>query len=160
MTNLINELTEKIEKWATDRDLHTADPHKQMLKLIEEFGEIASGLARGDAAEVKDGIGDLKVVATILKEQLRKDNHVCIDKQNAVMLCLMIDIGKLAGHILFTKTPNKAFACIDSIEEGLVVLAEESGTDIEECTAIAWDEIKDRKGKMVNGVFVKEADLN
>jgi hypothetical protein len=27
----------------------------------------------------------------------------------------------------------------------------------EMCLRIAWDEIKDRKGKVVNGVFVKEA---
>lgn len=27
------------------------------------------------------------------------------------------------------------------------------------CVSSAWEEIKDRKGKMINGVFVKEADL-
>ena len=30
---------------------------------------------------------------------------------------------------------------------------------IKECVSSAWEEIKDRKGKMINGVFVKEADL-
>lgn len=30
----------------------------------------------------------------------------------------------------------------------------------EECLQSAYDEIKDRKGKVINGVFVKEADLH
>lgn len=32
--------------------------------------------------------------------------------------------------------------------------------NIEDCIQQAYDEIKDRKGKMVNGVFVKEEDLD
>jgi len=31
-----------------------------------------------------------------------------------------------------------------------------AGTDMETCLAKAWDDIKDRKGTMVNGKFVKE----
>lgn len=30
---------------------------------------------------------------------------------------------------------------------------------LEDCLAMAYNEIKDRKGKMINGKFVKEADL-
>lgn len=31
--------------------------------------------------------------------------------------------------------------------------------DVTECLSIAYEEIKNRKGKMVNGTFVKEEDL-
>ncbi|MBS4750339.1 MazG-like family protein [Carnobacteriaceae bacterium zg-ZUI78] len=31
--------------------------------------------------------------------------------------------------------------------------------DFEKCLESAYNEIKDRKGKLINGVFVKEADL-
>ena len=31
--------------------------------------------------------------------------------------------------------------------------------DFENCVQSAWDEIKDRKGRMIDGVFVKEEDL-
>lgn len=101
---MLQELTDKIRTWAIYRGLDEADPNKQMLKLMEEVGEIAAALARGDIEAAKDGIGDVHVVQTILSMQL--------------------------------------------------------GTSIEECVGIAYDEIKDRKGKMINGVFVKEADLN
>ena len=34
-----------------------------------------------------------------------------------------------------------------------------NGITLSECLARAWDDIKDRKGKMIDGIFVKEADL-
>lgn len=92
-----------IEQWATDRNLHTADPNKQMLKLMEETGELASAMARSNDSLTKDAVGDIVVVLTVL--------------------CTQLNIS------------------------------------VEECIQIAYDEIKDRKGKMVNGVFIKEADL-
>lgn len=95
--------TEKIRSWSVDRNLHTADPTKQALKLGEEFGELFEGLAKGNDDLTKDAIGDMYVVMTILAQQL--------------------------------------------------------GFNIEECIDIAYDEIKDRRGKMIDGVFVKEADL-
>lgn len=50
----------------------------------------------------------------------------------------------------------------DDIGDMMVVLiniAERNGLSISECLAKAWNDIKDRKGKMVDGVFVKESDL-
>lgn len=52
----------------------------------------------------------------------------------------------------------------DRIEFGdilvtLVVMAKQRGFTFEECLEMAFNKIKDRKGKMVGGVFVKEADL-
>lgn len=38
----------------------------------------------------------------------------------------------------------------------LVLQAQMWGLTITECLDAAWDEIKDRKGKMVDGIFVKE----
>lgn len=41
----------------------------------------------------------------------------------------------------------------------LIILGQQNGLTLEECLQCAYDEIKGRKGKMVNGVFVKEGDL-
>ena len=51
---------------------------------------------------------------------------------------------------------------VDGIGDAVVVLtilAAQHDVSIEQCTEVAWGDIKDRKGKMVNGTFVKEADL-
>ena len=39
------------------------------------------------------------------------------------------------------------------------VLATQKGSTPEECLYLAYDKVKDRKGRMVNGVFIKEEDL-
>ena len=40
----------------------------------------------------------------------------------------------------------------------LTNLSEHLGVNIEECIEQAYQEIKNRKGKMVNGTFVKDED--
>ena len=100
----IEELTRQIEVWAVDRNLHTADSTKQALKLGEEYGELCEGMSKGKRDVIKDSLGDMYVVMTILAMQEKIDLNSCIQ--------------------------------------------------------MAYDEIKDRKGKMVDGVFVKESDLS
>lgn len=54
----------------------------------------------------------------------------------------------------------------DLLEDGigdvvvtLIILALQNGMSLSECLETAYDEIKSRTGKMVNGVFVKASDL-
>ena len=50
----------------------------------------------------------------------------------------------------------------DDIGDMIVVLiniAERNNVTLTECCEIAYNDIKDRKGQMIDGVFVKEADL-
>ncbi|MEN2765756.1 MazG-like family protein [Ornithinibacillus xuwenensis] len=100
----LTQVTNKIAEWAEEKGLDEAKPEKQMLKLMEEVGELAQGLAKGNRDQVIDSIGDVYVVLKILSMQLDLDLTACI--------------------------------------------------------AAAYGEISDRKGKMINGVFVKESDLN
>ncbi|MDO4778480.1 MAG: MazG-like family protein [Tissierellia bacterium] len=97
------EYTNKIRQWAIDRNLHTQDSKKQALKLMEEVGELAQGLAKGRQEQVVDSIGDIYVV--------------------------------------------------------LVILVMQEGLTIEDCIEAAYIEIKDRKGKIIDGVYVKEEDI-
>ena len=93
-----------VEKWAEDRNLiKGATTHAQMLKFVEEFGELAGAITKDNRVVQIDSIGDILVVLIILSKQL--------------------DI------------------------------------DIEDALRTAYDEIKDRKGKMINCVFVKDSDL-
>lgn len=96
----LDELALNIEDWAATKGLDKSEPSKQMLKVVEEVGEVAAALARNDATELKDGIGDVFVT--------------------------------------------------------IVILAMQNGLTIEDCVQKAWDEIKGRTGKTVNGVFIKD----
>ena len=69
---------------------------------------------------------------------------------------LMQEAGELSDSICKGKDVS------DDIGDMIVVLiniAERNKLSISQCLKKAWDDIKDRKGKMVDGVFVKEADL-
>jgi NTP pyrophosphatase (non-canonical NTP hydrolase) len=71
---------------------------------------------------------------------------------------LVEEIGELAGG-LARKDPVKVMDGIGDAVVVLTILAEQMGVTIEACIEMAYDEIKDRKGRMIDGVFVKEADL-
>jgi NTP pyrophosphatase (non-canonical NTP hydrolase) len=75
----------------------------------------------------------------------------------AQMLKLSEECGELAGAI----ARGKGEDAVDGIGDAVVVLtilAAQLGVHIEDCIDAAWDEIKDRKGRMCNGVFIKEGD--
>jgi NTP pyrophosphatase (non-canonical NTP hydrolase) len=69
---------------------------------------------------------------------------------------LIQEAGELSDNIC--KGRNVA----DDIGDMVVVLlniAERNNLSLEECLSRAWDDIKDRKGKMVDGIFIKEKDF-
>mgnify|MGYP003679540703 CR=1 FL=1 len=71
-------------------------------------------------------------------------------------LKLIQEVGELSDSLCKGNSP------VDDIGDCMVVLtiiAEQSGLTIEECLTHAYSDIKDRKGKMIDGVFVKESDL-
>ena len=41
----------------------------------------------------------------------------------------------------------------------LIVLAKQQDIELSECLSMAWNKIKNRRGKTINGQFVKEEDL-
>ena len=72
------------------------------------------------------------------------------------VLKLMQELGELSDSVCKGKDIK------DDIGDMLVVMlkiATRNGVTLSECLARAWDDIKDRKGKMIDGIFVKEEDL-
>lgn len=73
------------------------------------------------------------------------------------------EVGEIRDVLLKpTKFTEPQAALKDAIGDTLVtiiVLAHQLDLDVTECLNIAYEEIKNRKGKMVNGTFVKESDL-
>ena len=73
------------------------------------------------------------------------------------------EVGEIRDVLLKpTKFTDPQIALKDAIGDTLVtiiVLAHQLDLDVTECLSVAYDEIKNRKGKMVNGTFVKESDL-
>jgi len=92
-----------VEIWASRRGLDKTNSDKQLIKLIEEVGELAEAHNKEWRDKQIDSIGDIFVVLTIYALQ----NNLHLD----------------------------------------------------DCVKEAYNTIKDRNGKMIDGVFVKSSDL-
>lgn len=68
---------------------------------------------------------------------------------------LLEEVGEL-GRSLIEDDAEKFQDAVGDCVVVLTILASQCGTTIEECVASAYQQIKDRKGKMVDGKFVKE----
>lgn len=82
------------------------------------------------------------------KDILKKENA---HKQ---MIKVIEEVGETAGALLKGKDDEIKDGIGDSFVT-LIILAKQLGLDPCECLEAAWNEIKDRTGKTVDGVFVK-----
>lgn len=174
----MRQLIQQIEQWADDRNLFNGStPQKQMLKLMEEFGELCAGIAKNKPEMIKDAIGDCVVVLTILNKQYYLENRFAEATErfqmpeeyepDLVPLDLIVHCGGLAIGIATYEYPE--FLPVKMAKDmqrdilkcfgRLLALCYDKKLSMQECVQYAYNQIKDRKGKMIDGVFVKEEDL-
>ena len=79
-----------------------------------------------------------------------------LKKENAPkqLLKVLEEVGETAGALLKSKNDEVKDGIGDSFVT-LIILAKQLGLEPAECLEAAWNEIKNRTGKTVNGVFVK-----
>lgn len=158
------ELESKVQQWFVDRNLHETNPVKQFLKLMEESGELFEGIAKDKPELIYDALGDIQVVLIGLEQQINNGAQISANKQELELLLMVSSLGnisqKLYSHVCHneTQTPliKSDIMFLDSVINSVSLF---NGTNTENCLQIAYDAIKDRKGKMIDGVFVKEEDL-
>jgi len=82
-----------------------------------------------------------------------------LKKENATkqIMKVMEEVGETAGAILKDNEKDIVDGIGDSFVT-LIILAKQLGYTPQECLEAAWNEIKDREGKTINGVFVKDVD--
>ena len=69
------------------------------------------------------------------------------------------ELGELAEGINKDK-PEQVKDSLGDVLVTLILLAEDLNLNLLDCLNFAWGEIKDRKGEVKDGTFVKEEDLN
>lgn len=134
-----------IINWAEERNITGKECiPMQKLKLIEEVGEIANAIVKNKKEEQADGIGDCFVVLTILAEQNKEQFLLDTDNLGFYKESILADL--LSSIIYFEYNVSI---------EVLLELCNKLELDIIDCVSSAWNEIKDRRGKTENGVFLK-----
>lgn len=148
----LKKLVALVRNWSSVRGiLDQSTVEKQVDKFTEEFGEFFT--AKTDK-ERMDAIGDSVITlinANFLLVCKREFDYITERHKRTTfsskiesMMCISDDVEDLeiAGAV-----------------NGLWMLARTFGYNFEECLQMAWDEIKDRKGMMVDGLYVKWDDL-
>ena len=85
------------------------------------------------------------------------DNKNLLREENtqAQMLKVLEEVGETAGALLKKKNQEILDGLGDSFVT-LIILCYQLGLEPKDCLQAAWDEIKNRKGKTVNGTFIRE----
>lgn len=162
----IDELTELTRQWFVDRDITQGDVFKQTLKLFEEMGELVAGYAKQKEQLTKDSIGDCAVVVVGLAMMIELDPveimvRAVEAKKRDIKDCFELMIEDASEFQFSRKLEVKINAKFNllRIVSYLKAIAHKLGYDFADCFELAYNEIKDRKGRWVEGSFVKEEDL-
>ena len=164
---LENELVTLTKKWFTDRDLENGGRlDKQSLKLSEEFGELCAGYLKQNEKLTKDSIGDCAVVIVGLAMLIKEDVHGIFEesdnlRRKNVMECFKLLNANISEFQLSQNLASKEM-CRNNLVRAVAYLKSISKAldyDFTDCFELAYNEIKDRKGKWIDGCFVKEEEL-
>ena len=143
-------------RWFDNNDAYMLDNAKQM-NGVEKRRTLTGGLAPTGARErvyCDDSCSEVTMFELI---RTWADNRGLYDKGDpkTQYIKLMEETGEIGRAILKQDTDG----IIDGIGDAVVVLtnlAELVGIPIEECIEAAYNEIKNRTGKMINGTFKKD----
>lgn len=171
----MEELIVAVQEWSKNKGLDKADSRGQMLKVTEESSEMgqAKALLLSPSKDIRnkglemymDAVGDTYVTLIILAQQQgiefldlweHADAFYSHDEND-----ILVALGVISGHLAKNKSNSVEgirFAIFKMILS-LKHLATKEGLESSECLEMAYNVIAKRKGKMIDGVFVKEEDL-
>lgn len=167
---MIKDLDEKIISWARWRGLdEKGTVEGQAIKTAEEAAELIIGLSKDDKDKIVDSIGDVYV--TLVVGNLIQGKA---DFEKAFKIA-EVDSKNIVGHygapdkaeqIINLMTATKevltlgyATHTIGLMMMNIMIVAGENQLNLKSCVESAYGEIKGRKGRIIDGTFVKESDL-
>lgn len=158
---------DKVKQWFIDRDLENGGRlDKQSLKLSEEFGELCAGYLKKNEQLTKDSIGDCAVVIVGLGLLSEVDVDSIFEESENVRNNDVMTSFAYANTCISNIQAQQHLKLMTLRKKSLILLighlksiSNALGYDFEECFELAYQEIKDRKGRWIDGSFVKEEDL-
>ena len=169
MNKTIQELVPLIQEWAKEREIFDkSTPFDQLLKTHEEVGELIKACYDNDKPAIQDAIGDTMICLINYCKFIELDvingikQAVELSSELEIILLVMgvySSLGKLISINMWEKDGELSETSgirVFSIVYYLNNIARLENTTLEECLNIAYNEIKNRTGKMINGKFVKD----
>ena len=165
----IQELVPLIQEWAKERGIFDkSTPFEQLLKTHEEVGELIKACYDNDKPAIQDAIGDTMICLINYCKFIELDvingikQAVELSSELEIILLVMgvySSLGKLISINMWEKDgelSETSGIIVFSIIYYLNNIARLENTTLEECLNLAYNEIKYRTGKMINGNFIKD----
>ena len=92
-------------------------------------------------------------------EQWSKDKNLHNGNPDRQALKFYEEAGEVGAALSRNKVEDLKDGIGDTVVT-LIILAQQHGWSLQECLQYAYDEISKRKGRTINGTFIKESDLN
>ena len=164
----IKELVPLIHQWAKERGIFDkSTPFDQLLKTHEEVGELIKACYDNDPIDIQDAIGDVmvtlinycyfkKIDFVKVYEQIQYDdseaiNLYCALTVNDIIAFFLRDI----AYSSYKPLKVTIFSTVSNILRKLQNITINENTTLDECLNIAYNEIKNRTGKIINRKFIK-----
>lgn len=149
---------ERLEEVLQDMKANRLATNKDIDMLAEQKAkEIMSKYVEG----IFNG-SDKQSYETLARKIVNRFTNIGIVKpENAKTQFMKVteELGELAEGINKGK-PEQIKDSLGDVLVTLILLAEDLNLNLLDCLNLAWNEIKDRKGQVKDGSFVKEEDLN
>jgi hypothetical protein len=171
----IQELVPLIQEWAKERGIFDkSTPFHQLLKTHEEVGELIKACYDDDLPAIQDAIGDVMVTLInycyfvfknkgyaieIINARYMFDSFEWSSTKNYLVYITRLLIILFNEEFLLQENSNhtrNVFFRLSHISQLIEKIAQDNNTTIEECLNIAYNEIKNRKGIIINGKFIKD----
>src|SRR5699024_8501460 len=154
-----DEFKQNVETWAAERGIYEhSTPEAQLLKAMSELGELADAVIKDDRDALNDAIGDVAVCLVNYAYMVDRifdmddiENHTEYGE----------DVGTAIGFMAYEiggLITDESIEFPESVMALLMDTAEDKyGLSFMDCCEHAWDQIKDRRGRMApGGAFVKD----
>ena len=171
----IQELIPLIQEWAKERKIYEElTPFDELLKTYEEVGELIKACYDNDKPAIQDAIGDVMVTLINYCYFVFKNKDFAIEIINARYMFDSFEGSSTINYLSYiTKTlivlfneefllqensnhTRNVFFRLSHISQLIEKIAQDNNTTLEECLTIAYNEIKNRKGKIINRKFIKD----
>ena len=167
----IQELVPLIHQWAKEREIYERlTPFDELLKTHEEVGELIKACYDNDKPAIQDAIGDVMITLInycyfkevdfipIIRKSLERPNTTRVS-----LWFIALEVNRTLNSLIFDEARNNVFDTLEYISfticrmlRPLNSIALLEDTTLEECLNIAYNEIKNRTGRIINRKFIKD----
>ena len=160
----MKQLIENVVQWGKDRGLDKVGHLAQAKYTLKKTAELLDAYADGDVDKINDAIGDILVTlivgASNDDEILQELTELILTYKYKPLPVQDLDFFDHYEKLIFRSGMLYKYQNYNNYQDFYVTLfwlcSSVSNLSFQDCLQLAYDEIKNRTGKLVDGQFIKD----